>query len=88
MSTAMAETSRNIIAMTFNSATALHVIAARHFQYWAVFLICLFFLFSLNSPRFGFRHRHHYSARRIDRRLYTYHSRVPQADSVRTKYAE
>lgn len=49
MSTAMAETSRNIIAMTFSNATALHIIAARHFQYWAVFLICLFFLFSLNS---------------------------------------
>ncbi len=49
MSTAMAETNRNIAAITLSSTAALRVSAARHFQRWICLLVCLFCLLPLNN---------------------------------------
>lgn len=49
MSTAMAETYKNIAAITLSRAAVPCAIAARHFQQWIIFLVCLFCLFLLNN---------------------------------------
>jgi N-acetylmuramoyl-L-alanine amidase len=49
MSTAMAETRRNITAIILNSAIVLRAVVARRMPYWTALLVCLFCVLSFHG---------------------------------------